>query len=250
VPVRITNLVKGAVTLGDPINDTLIGEEIKEYPFVEYDKLYNDQRFRKLINDGIILMVNPDPSLLPYYDSIWSGPSRFKLGTYHFWVDSGGLFRIKNGDASFDTDGFIVGPGGSPSPHGSSHVFNGSDPVPNIEVLENLWTCASVVVVRNVVYQSGSGACTQARADAVATMPAIGLCISKPTATTCIIARSGEVDGFAGLTPDSLYYVSDTLAGGITATAPSGSGNVVQKVGYAKSSSILVVELGKAAKKA
>jgi hypothetical protein len=107
VAVRITNLVKGLITLGDPINDTLQGEEIKEYRFVEYDSLVNDRRFVVLTKD-FIQIDNLDPG--GYYDSIWSGPNRFKLDQYHIWVDASGRVRIKFGNATFTDDGDIVGP--------------------------------------------------------------------------------------------------------------------------------------------
>jgi hypothetical protein len=38
----------------------------------------------------------------------WNG-QRLRLGTYQFWVDSSGRFRIKNGAPTSDTDGTVVG---------------------------------------------------------------------------------------------------------------------------------------------
>jgi hypothetical protein len=52
------------------------------------------------------------------------------------------------------------------------------------------------------------------------------------------------------LTADTYYYVSAATAGAITATPPSGSSNLVQQVGYAKTTSTLVVELSRPLKKA
>jgi hypothetical protein len=73
-------------------------------------------------------------------------------------------------------------------------------------------------------------------------MPVIGVILSKPTPTTCIIARSGEVSTFVGLVVGSNYF-ADTAAGLITLTPPVGTGRVVQQVGYAKTVTTLVIEL-------
>lgn len=53
------------------------------------------------------------------------------------------------------------------------------------------------------------------------------------------VYRASQSDTqLSGLTPGAKYYLS-TTAGGVTATAPSGSGNVVQSVGFASSSTSL-----------
>lgn len=53
----------------------------------------------------------------------------------------------------------------------------------------------------------------------------------------------GTITGLSGLTIGATYYLS-TTAGGITATAPTGSGNAVQKVGVAISATELSFEPG------
>ena len=81
-------------------------------------------------------------------------------------------------------------------------------------------------------------------------MPAIGVVISKPTATTCIIARSGLIP-YAGLpTADARYYVSAVSAGAITTSPPTGANRVVQKVGYSRTTALFVVELGETRRRA
>jgi len=114
----------------------------------------------------------------------------------------------------------------------------------NANVLQSssTFTCPSGVAVRDVVYLTGSLAVDQADASAEATVPAIGFVKTKPTATTCILQYYGELGGFVGLTPGSKYYLSLT-SGGITTTAPSGSTEVVQQVGVAISSTILLVKV-------
>lgn len=53
----------------------------------------------------------------------------------------------------------------------------------------------------------------------------------------------GTISGLSGLTIGATYYLA-TTAGGITETPPSGSGNVVQKVGTAISATELSFEPG------
>jgi len=53
----------------------------------------------------------------------------------------------------------------------------------------------------------------------------------------------GTISGLSGLTIGATYYLS-TTAGGITATAPTGSGQIVQKVGVALSATELSFEPG------
>lgn len=57
-------------------------------------------------------------------------------------------------------------------------------------------------------------------------------------ATGSVIAPGCIISGLSGLTPGSRYYLS-TTGGGITDTAPSGSGNLVQEVGVAVSATQL-----------
>jgi hypothetical protein len=83
----------------------------------------------------------------------------------------------------------------------------------------------------------------KANATSFATAPVFGFVITKPTATTCIVAYAGEVTGFAGLLAGEQYYL-DTTNGAITLIAPSGSGNIVQRIGSAKDATTLVVNLG------
>ena len=248
--LRIDNLTQQPIVLSDPLNGVLYGRTSRTFPHIEYDKTVNDRRYDALLKNGQVRVVNLDAASV-HYDSAWFGPDKFRLGMYHLWVDSLNYLRMKTGgDATHDTDGIIIGPGGAPIPHGATHIFTGVDPIPDIEVLETEWNCPASVVVKDVVYQTGASSVDKARADSVLTMPTIGVVISKPTATTCIINRSGEISGFGILIADLYYYVDPSTAGTITSTPPNTSGHVVQQVGYAKTPNILVVELGLPLKKA
>ncbi len=45
----------------------------------------------------------------PTFDAVWDGNNPLILGTYHFWVDGSGRLRVKNGKATSDIDGVVVG---------------------------------------------------------------------------------------------------------------------------------------------
>jgi hypothetical protein len=239
--IRVTNLTASRISLPDPLTYILKAREVKTFEYIEYDLVVNVPEIDRLQRLNYIQIVSLDPAV-GGYDSAWSGPRKFHLGGYQLWVDGTGALRLKLGDAAFDLDGAVIGPGGVMA-HGAAHVFNGTDPIPNIETLEDLWTCPVGVVVRDVVYETAANNCDRANANTIATMPVIGVVISKPTPTSCIVARSGEVSGFVGLTADIPYFAG-LIAGTISVTAPVGSGRVVQKVGYARNTTNLVVELG------
>lgn len=246
--VRITNLLMTSpVGLPNPVDDNLGPRQTKDYQYVEYDKLTNDYRIRDLLTKNIIRIVNLDEVI--DYVSEWDQEPKLRLGGYTYWVDATGALRQKFGEPTHDLDGVIIGPGGIVPAHGSTHVFDGADPIPQIELLETEWACPATVAIRDVVYQTGPDSVDKARANTTATMPSVGIVRAKPNPTTCIVGRSGEMTGFT-LTADNYYYVSATTAGAVTITPPSTSGNVIQQVGYAKTASILVVELSRPLKKA
>jgi hypothetical protein len=87
--------------------------------------------------------------------------------------------------------------------------------------LVNIWTNAGVANAR--------------KADATtAGKEAVGFVLAAVTApaNATVYRASQSNTQVSGLTPGAKYFLS-TTAGGITATAPSGSGNVVQSIGTA-----------------
>lgn len=102
------------------------------------------------------------------------------------------------------------------------------------------YTCPSAVSVGDAVFISGSDAVDRADASSNSTSPAFAIVRAKPTATTCLIQSSGEVDAFGGLTAGATYYLSDSTPGGITLTAPT-SGSFQQALGFARNATTLVV---------
>lgn len=247
MPVRITNRLKHPYPLPIPISLTLKPFEVRVFPYIEYDKLMNDPRFVLPIKNNHLIIEDLTTGAAGVFVAQWDLEPKLRLIPYVFWVDATNVLRMKIGDPGFDLDGIAIGPG-VVGAHGSTHVYTGTDPIPRIEVLEGSWTCTVSEVLLNVVYEAGSSFVRQANAAVVGNMPAIGVVI-QTTGASCVLARSGEVDGFVGLTPGATYFVS-TVAGQITTTPPSGSGNVVQRVGYAKTTTILMVQLGEPAKRA
>lgn len=109
---------------------------------------------------------------------------------------------------------------------------------------EGTFSCLAGVAVRDVVYVSAANTVAKAQANAAGTMPAIGFVSAKPNATTATVRFSGELDGFAGLTPNATYYVSASSAGSITATAPSTHAvDFQQAVGVAKDADTLLIDV-------
>jgi hypothetical protein len=108
--------------------------------------------------------------------------------------------------------------------------------------LTGTYTCDAGVAVNDWVYVDGAGAAQKARADAAGTGGAIGIVTAKPTGTTATVQFAGEVT-LSGLTAGSAYFLSPTTAGAMTATAPSTVGQFVQRLGRAKSATVLLIQV-------
>lgn len=121
----------------------------------------------------------------------------------------------------------------------SSNIPGG---LPSVIVGAATFTCPSSIVAGNAVVLSAGDSVVAANATSTATAPVFGFVYSKSTTTTCLVAYAGEVLGFVGLTPGVPYYLN-TVNGGISTTAPSASGNVVQPVGFARNATTLVVNI-------
>jgi len=104
------------------------------------------------------------------------------------------------------------------------------------------YTCPAATAVGDLVYISANDTVARANATSTATMPIVGFVYVKPTSTTCGIKQEGEIGGFSSLTAGTQYFVANS-DGGITSTAPSGSGNVVQRVAIARNTTTLVIRI-------
>lgn len=93
------------------------------------------------------------------------------------------------------------------------------------------------IATRGLVYIASTNSLALADSNHSTSCPVGGVFIALATGTapsnvTCGLV--GEVGGFSSLVTGAVYFVS-TTAGGITATAPSGTSDVVLVVGIAKS---------------
>jgi hypothetical protein len=105
------------------------------------------------------------------------------------------------------------------------------------------WTVPSGVTVGDVVYSTGADTGDLATNTILSTVRGIvGVVTAKPTLTTATIAYAGELAFFAGLTPGATYYLG-TL-GSITTNPPGTPGSVIRRIGIAKNSTTLVINLG------
>lgn len=74
--------------------------------------------------------------------------------------------------------------------------------------------------VGDVLYLVGA-VYTKARADSATTADVVGMVYSVANANTFTLCLGGAVSGLSGLTAGVVYFLSDTTAGGLTATEPT-----------------------------
>jgi len=92
--------------------------------------------------------------------------------------------------------------------------------------------CDSTVFVSAAVRLDVTGKAFNALADGLANSNVIGIVVRKSSSVLCDIRVSGVTnDIFAGLDETADYFLSASSAGVLTTTAPSGSGEIVLKVG-------------------
>lgn len=99
------------------------------------------------------------------------------------------------------------------------------------------FTAGATLAIGDVVYMGTGGKVLLSDADAVTSMPALGICTSTGTDTNPVDVMVQGVMKLTGwsFTAGNDIFVSAT-AGDVTGTAPSGSGDTVQKVGVATAS--------------
>jgi hypothetical protein len=105
------------------------------------------------------------------------------------------------------------------------------------ELFGSPFTCPAPVAVGNAVYLSAANAVDLADGTNGSKMPAIGIVVSKPTTTSCIVQHAGECDSVSGLTPGSTYYAG---VGGALVSSTVGL-TVVQAIGKARDTGLLVM---------
>ncbi len=112
------------------------------------------------------------------------------------------------------------------------------------------------IVIGNVVYTDAAGGVDKAQADSISTAEIVGLVRDASIGA----AASGEIqtdgvlvattvqwdavaDTTGGLTAGAVYYLSPTLAGELTSTAPTAVGQVVIRIGKAISTTDLEISI-------
>ena len=111
--------------------------------------------------------------------------------------------------------------------------------------------CDASVAVGDVVRMNGTTA-VRAVATSFANSNAVGIVISKPTATTCDIAVCGPVTlgALSPLDTGEQYFLSDTTSGALTDTPPTTSGNYVIRIGNAINNTTITLKIERVVKRA
>jgi hypothetical protein len=112
------------------------------------------------------------------------------------------------------------------------------------ENIINSYTAAVTLAARDAVYISAADSVSKALGDATSKAYCIGFASAGAVATNPVNIKSqGVLTGFTGLTAASRYYLDTSTAGAITSTIPTGTGNTIVQVGYAKSTTALDIQI-------
>ena len=104
-------------------------------------------------------------------------------------------------------------------------------------------TAGEALTAGDLVYINGSGNALKADANAIA-KAAVGFVLASiSNAASGTVYFEGTITGLSGLTPGARYFLS-TTPGGITTTAPTGTADIVQQVGFALSATELSFDAG------
>jgi hypothetical protein len=108
-------------------------------------------------------------------------------------------------------------------------------------------SAVSIVASENLVagdlvnIWNNSGVRNARKADATNSRPAHGFVLAAVSSgQSATVFQQGENTSLSGLTPGAILFLG--TAGAVTATAPSGTNNLVQEVGFALSSTSILFE--------
>lgn len=105
-------------------------------------------------------------------------------------------------------------------------------------------TCDASVAIKDVVY-SDSGIIKSALATSIALSGAIGICIAKLNPTSATIVFAGKIEGlFTGLDDSKDYFLSPSTAGEMTTIPPTGTGEIILRIGRPIGATIFIVQIG------
>jgi len=127
--------------------------------------------------------------------------------------------------------------------HGSTGASSGDNTIEDI-------TCDASVAIGDIVRLSGS-TIVKAQANNFTNSKAIGICTSKASTTVCNVQVTGfTTTVFSGLTSGTLYFLSDSVAGQLTAIPPTTSGSYVIRIGAAFESNKIIMQIQRIVKRA
>jgi hypothetical protein len=119
------------------------------------------------------------------------------------------------------------------------------------ERVENIYTAEVGITDRDAVYISSADNVSPAQGDTIANARAIGFARATVLAAADVAVQSeGVMDGFSGLTAGAPQYLDPSTAGAITETVPTGTGNVIVQMGYAKSATELHIQIDRLGRRA
>lgn len=105
------------------------------------------------------------------------------------------------------------------------------------------YTAGEDITAGDAVYISAASTVKKAKADTNTTLPACGIATETVTnGNPILIQHEGVSEGaVSGLTPATVYFVSDATGGALVTTPPSTSGHYVQKFGVTKAATEILV---------
>lgn len=117
------------------------------------------------------------------------------------------------------------------------------DKLDSSDSVENTYTAGEAIDTGEVVYISAANEVSLALGDSTSKSHAIGFASQSVLAAASLQVKSdGVATGLSGLTAGSRYYLSASTPGAVTATIPTGSGNTLVQVGYAKSATEMAIQ--------
>jgi hypothetical protein len=107
--------------------------------------------------------------------------------------------------------------------------------------IRNTYTAGEDITAAEVVYISAAD--TVSLADAATNYEAIGVASTTATSTNPVeVVSEGVLSGFTGLTAGTRYFLAAT-PGAVTTTAPTGAGNRVFQIGFAKNTTDMHLQI-------
>lgn len=156
------------------------------------------------------------------------------------------VLGVKNDQSTLEYKTLVEGSGVTIT-HGTETITIASSAgAPEVDIADLTNNNANPIVIGTPVYCESAGKVDLAKADASATVQAIGLVKDVSIAASAggdiqtdgvLVATTAQWDAVAGttggLTPGSVYFLSATTAGKLTETAPTTIGHYVVRVGVA-----------------